>query len=233
MNWLPWPLIPKRQWPVLRFKEKRALTRAEHELILSRETNEQMRAFLHCCWHIGGSQSDVANLKAEDIDWRTQVISFFRAKTRAAQIIRFGAELAGVLRGLPASGPLFPRLALINERHRSSLFQRSCARVGVVGVSLYSYRYAWAAGQVRGLSGAVRPGSAGSQQPGRASGLRAQGAGHPATAGGLRARIRAEGGAAQHGVPGGPGSRRATGGGNGLTLSGFLDELVKSDNMIL
>jgi integrase len=39
---------------------------------------------------------------------------------------------------------LFPRLALINERHRSSLFQRSCARVGVVGVSLHSYRYAWA-----------------------------------------------------------------------------------------
>jgi hypothetical protein len=25
-----------------------------------------MRAFLWCCWHIGGSQSDVAHLKAED-----------------------------------------------------------------------------------------------------------------------------------------------------------------------
>ena len=24
MNWLPWPLIPKRQWPVVRFKDKRA-----------------------------------------------------------------------------------------------------------------------------------------------------------------------------------------------------------------
>ena len=26
MNWLPWPLIPKRQWPAIRFKEKRAIT---------------------------------------------------------------------------------------------------------------------------------------------------------------------------------------------------------------
>src|SRR5690606_9244484 len=23
MSWLPWPLIPKRQWPTVRFKEKR------------------------------------------------------------------------------------------------------------------------------------------------------------------------------------------------------------------
>jgi hypothetical protein len=26
MNWLPWPLIAKRQWPVIRFKPKRAIT---------------------------------------------------------------------------------------------------------------------------------------------------------------------------------------------------------------
>ncbi len=26
MNWLPWPLIPKRQWPAVKFKEKRAIT---------------------------------------------------------------------------------------------------------------------------------------------------------------------------------------------------------------
>ena len=24
MNWLPWPLVPKRQWPAVEFKEKRA-----------------------------------------------------------------------------------------------------------------------------------------------------------------------------------------------------------------
>src|SRR6266478_4343523 len=27
MNWLPWPLIPKRLWPEVRFKDKRAMMR--------------------------------------------------------------------------------------------------------------------------------------------------------------------------------------------------------------
>jgi hypothetical protein len=25
MSWLPWPLVPKRQWPAVRFKDKRAI----------------------------------------------------------------------------------------------------------------------------------------------------------------------------------------------------------------
>ena len=25
MNWLPWPLVPKRQWPAVEFKEKRGI----------------------------------------------------------------------------------------------------------------------------------------------------------------------------------------------------------------
>ena len=68
MGWLPWPVMPKRQWPVIHCKERRAVTRDEHDLILSRERNPEMRAYLWCCWHIGGSQSDVAHLKAEDVD---------------------------------------------------------------------------------------------------------------------------------------------------------------------
>lgn len=26
MNWLPWPIIPKRQWPEIKFRDKRAIT---------------------------------------------------------------------------------------------------------------------------------------------------------------------------------------------------------------
>ena len=103
-----------------------------------------MRAFLWCCWHIGGSQSDVANLKAEDIDWQNQIVSFFRSKTGSVQIIRFGESLAEVWRGLPQTGKLFPRLAVMDEKHRASLFQLDCRRTGISGVSLHSYRYAWA-----------------------------------------------------------------------------------------
>jgi integrase len=144
LGWRPWPVLPKRRWPAIHHKEKRAITKEEHEIIIASETNAEMRAFLRCCWHIGGSQSDVAHLNGEDIDWPKQIVSFFRAKTGTAQIIHFGSEFAEVLRDLPESGALFPRLAAMDEKHRASLFQRACRRMKVTGISLHSYRYAWA-----------------------------------------------------------------------------------------
>jgi hypothetical protein len=33
MNWLPWPILPKRQWPQVRYKDKRAITFEEHQRI--------------------------------------------------------------------------------------------------------------------------------------------------------------------------------------------------------
>lgn len=144
MGWLPWPVLPKNRWPAIRYGEKRAITKEEHELILSRETNQEMRAFLWCCWHIGGSQSDVAHLKGQDVDWAHRVVSFFRAKTGTVQLVQLGSALAEVLAALPKSGPLFPRLGAMDEKHRASLFQRCCRRVKISGISLHSYRYAWA-----------------------------------------------------------------------------------------
>jgi len=144
LGWLLRPVLPKRQWPAVRYKQKRAITRAEHDLILSREPNAELRAFLWCCWHLGGSQTDVASLKAEDIDWDRQVVSFFRRKTGTAQVVRFGKGFAEVLRGLSQVGFLFPTLSCMDAKHRASRFQRSCRRVKLTGVSLHSYRYAWA-----------------------------------------------------------------------------------------
>src|SRR5713101_262396 len=74
MNWLPWPVMPRRLWPAVQFKPKRAITLAEHNAILAREPNQERKAFFELCWHIGGSQGDIANLKAEDVDWKNQTI---------------------------------------------------------------------------------------------------------------------------------------------------------------
>lgn len=144
LGWLLRAVLPKRQWPAVRYKQKRAITRAEHDLVLGREPNAELRSFLWCCWHLGGSQTDVASLKAEDIDWDKQVVSFFRRKTGSAQVVRFGKSFAEVLRGLPQVEILFPTLARMDAKHRASRFQRSYRRVKVTGVSLHSYRYAWA-----------------------------------------------------------------------------------------
>jgi len=48
MNWLPWPIIPKRLWPEVRFKERRAITSEEHQLIIGREKNRSGAASTNC-----------------------------------------------------------------------------------------------------------------------------------------------------------------------------------------
>ena len=144
MAWLPWAVLPKKRWPEIRFKEKRAVTIAEHQAIVASESNPERRAFYECCRHLGGAQTDIANLNAKDIDWQNKIVSFHRLKTRTPSIIRFGSDLESVLRALPHFGPLFPNHRDKRETHRSCEFARCCRRIGISGVSLHSYRYAWA-----------------------------------------------------------------------------------------
>lgn len=148
MNWLPWPILPKRQWPVIRFKEKRAITAEEHRRIVEREKNPERKAYYQLAWHLGASQSDLANLHAEDVDPANRVISFFRQKTRwrggQPPQVRFSDEVAEILETLPKSGPLFPYLRSVREADRATEFRQRCQGLGIQGVTLHSYRYAWA-----------------------------------------------------------------------------------------
>jgi integrase len=104
MNWLLAPVIAKRAWPKVEYGEKRAVTRDEHLKIIEREHNEERRAFYEVCWHVGASQSDIANLNAENIDWQNRTISFDSKKTGQNSKLTFGSELEQVLRSRPASG---------------------------------------------------------------------------------------------------------------------------------
>jgi integrase len=144
MNWLPWPVIVKAQWPKVEYGEKRAITREEHEAIIAREPNPETRAFYEMCWHLGGAQSDIAALRAEDVDWRLEVITYRRAKTGSTSILRLGPQISDLLRRLPHAGSLFTRIAVMHEKHRAKQFRRRCLGLGIEGVSLHSYRYAWA-----------------------------------------------------------------------------------------
>ena len=58
-------IIPKKRWPAVKFKQKRAITQAEHEAIVVRESNQERKSFYKLAWHLGGSQSDVAFLDAQ------------------------------------------------------------------------------------------------------------------------------------------------------------------------
>jgi integrase len=148
MNWLPWPLVVKRQWPRPQFKEKRAITWEEHRHIVEREKNPERKAFYELAWHLGASQSDLANLHAEDVDWENRVISFERMKTRwrgqQPPQVCFGSDVERILESLPRSGPLFPYLRTVRSGDRATEFKQRCVGLGIRGVSLHSYRYAWA-----------------------------------------------------------------------------------------
>lgn len=148
MNWLPWPLVPKRQWPAVRFKDKRAITWEEHCKIVARELNPERKAFYQLAWHLGASQSDLAHLQAEDVDWQARIICFVRMKTRwrgqQPPQIRFGREVEEILATRPKSGPLFPYLQTVRAGDRATEFKQRCVGLGIHGVSLHSYRYAWA-----------------------------------------------------------------------------------------
>jgi integrase len=58
--------------------------------------------------------------------------------------IRFGKEVETILATLPKNGPLFPRLIAAREKHRAKEFKRRCVGLEIEGITLHSYRYAWA-----------------------------------------------------------------------------------------
>ena len=144
MTWLPWPVLPKKRWPAVEFKEKRAITLAEHLAIVARENNPERKAFYKLAWCLGASQSDLAFLQAENVDWDNSVISYSRMKTGTVAIMRLDEEMAEILRDLPGSGHLFPYLRTVRAGDRATEFKQRCDGLGIKGVSLHSYRYAWA-----------------------------------------------------------------------------------------
>jgi integrase len=144
MNWLPWPILPKKQWPAVRFGDKRAITFAEHQRVIDLEHNPERHAFYELCWHLGGSQGDIARLQADNIDWQDRTIAYRRQKTATPAIVHFSDTVADILQAMSKAGPLFPEFGKLSAGHRATEFERACSRAGVSGVTLHSYRYAWA-----------------------------------------------------------------------------------------
>ena len=59
-------------------------------------------------------------------------------------LIHFGDEVAEILRSLPAAGALFPYLSTVRPADRATEFKQRCQGLKIAGVTLHSYRYAWA-----------------------------------------------------------------------------------------
>jgi len=144
LGWLPSPIIPPKLWPTPKTKPKRGISIEEHQLILRHEQNPERKAFYELLWEVGASQTDAAMLTAPNIDWGEKVLTYQRQKTGETASMTIGRTLAALLKRLPAEGFLFPRISQLLDKDRAAEFRRRCRLLGIEGVSLHSYRYAWA-----------------------------------------------------------------------------------------
>lgn len=147
LGWLPWPVLSKAAWPKPSHGAKRAITEEEFHTIIASEKNPERERYYRLLWEIGSGQMDAAVLTAEDIHWEEMTLVYYRHKLKEGSVpcvIGIGPTLATLLQELPSSGPLFPNLRLLGSKERAAEFRRRCHVVGVSGVTLHSFRYAWA-----------------------------------------------------------------------------------------
>jgi integrase len=65
-------------------------------------------------------------------------------KTGEQAQLAISKNMVKILEQLPTTGPLFPKISSSTDNARSAEFYRRCKLLGIEGVSLHSYRYAWA-----------------------------------------------------------------------------------------
>jgi hypothetical protein len=143
-GWLLGPIIPPKLWPKAAKRPKRAITREEHQKIIENENNEERRHYYELLWEIGAAQTDGANLTAAKFEWDKHSLSYRRQKTGELCVLQIGSRLETLLQKLPAQGPLFPTISKIRDVWRAAEFHRRCGLLKIEGVTLHSYRYAWA-----------------------------------------------------------------------------------------
>src|SRR5208283_1448912 len=80
----------------------------------------------------------------ENVDWTAGTVSFTRKKTGVPVIVHLGTEALNVFKDLPGEGPLLPYLASVRANDRATEFRSRFRQLGISGVTLHSYRYAWA-----------------------------------------------------------------------------------------
>jgi integrase len=144
MGWLPVVILPRKKFPEISHKDQRAITWDEHSKIIAREPNSERRDYYDLCWYFGGSQSDIASLQGEDFDYKRRAFAYNRLKNANLSGSRIGPKAWAVILRRPKSGPFFPYLITVRESDRATEFKQRCDGLGIQGVTLHSYRYAWA-----------------------------------------------------------------------------------------
>jgi hypothetical protein len=148
LGWILSPVLSRKLWPKVRYKEKRGTTWEEHQRIIDSEWNDEYRLYYDTLWETGGAQTDIANLQRDNIDTLRNCLVYRRQKlngrSHGGAALAIGRRLQGILDQLPQAGWLFPNLRLLTETHRASRFRKRCLGLSIKGITLHCYRYSWA-----------------------------------------------------------------------------------------
>lgn len=149
LEWILRPILSKRAWPKIKYGSRQGITREQHEAVLKFTPNKEYCLYFELLWHTGGSQTDIASLQAEDINWGTRRLYYERQKLKSRgqgnACLVIGKALETILLQLPKEGPLFPHLGTLKESKRSNYFWTKRVKAGLPkGIVLHSYRYGWA-----------------------------------------------------------------------------------------
>jgi integrase len=117
---------------------------ASLQRIIAAEVNPERNTLYQLCWHLGASQGDIANLKGEDMDWTNNTVSLTRQTSGVAVLVHLAADALNMFKDLPGEGVLFPYLSRVRAGDRATEFGQRCRQLGITGITLHRYRYAWA-----------------------------------------------------------------------------------------
>ena len=167
LAWIVQPVILKKAWPKIRYGRRRGITFEEHQKILAVTPREDYRLFFELLWETGGSQTDIASLTADDIDWRNRRLYLRTAKLasrgQGRACLAIGSPSRSILKSSRAKGFLFPNLVKLQEAASALAFLQKRRLAGVeVGFACIPIamlgRKALSCGNARaGSNGASRP----------------------------------------------------------------------------
>jgi integrase len=148
LAWLLTPVMARRFWPKLNTKRAKAITFEQHMRLIDAVKEDEFRRYLQMLWEIGGSQTDTARLRRDNVDVFNRRLTYSRKKLESrgqgSVAIVIGDDLMKLFDELPQQGYLFPTLAKQGDGIRASRFRKIANRLGYTDIVLHGYRYAWA-----------------------------------------------------------------------------------------
>jgi len=139
------PILAAKWWPKAPKIPKRAITWEEHCRLSLNVSRRSWRWYLTILWETGAAQADAADFRLEAI--KEGVMTYHRHKNGRRAAFRLSKAMLQVVAeaaGGRTVGYILPTIQREGTNCRATVFRNLCKRLGIQGVTLHSYRYAWA-----------------------------------------------------------------------------------------